>query len=477
MRAAVVRRIAGAELRLQRRDGRVRIAALLVATLTALAILLGYQHHAAVARAMEAAQRETQAQFVGQGEKNPHSGAHFGIHAYRPEPALGFFDRGLDDYLGVAIFIEPHHPNRFRDLPAQDETALSRFGQWTGAGMLQVLLPLLLILLAAPAIASERERGTLRLLAAQGVRPGELLCGKALGIAAAVAGVLAPALLAALAVALASPARASLSAARVALLLVGYALYLGAFLLASLAISARARTAQGAVVAALSLWSLTVLLGPRLVAEAAGRLAPSPTAFDFQQALDAGTLNHDEAAREAHDAELLRRTLAQYGVSKADDLPVNLAGIRLQDQEDHDAPHFDRVYGELFGTFAAQERLTTWGALAAPLLAVQSVSMAAAGTDGAHAADFWLAAERHRRTMVTTLNRFITAHPVKGGAYGLTADREAWDLVPPFAYAPPPARFALDHALAPLAVLLAWLLAALGACALAARSPRLGGDA
>jgi hypothetical protein len=103
--------------------------------------------------------------------------------------------------------------------------------------------------------------------------------------------------------------------------------------------------------------------------------------------------------------------------------------------------------------------------------------MAAAGTDGAHAADFWLAAERQRRSMVSTLNRFITAHPSKGGGYALTADREAWDLVPPFAYAPPPARFAFDRALGPLAVLLAWLLAALAACALAARGHRLGDDA
>jgi ABC-2 type transport system permease protein len=120
-------------------------------------------------------------------EKNPHSAAHYGVYAFKPKSQLAIVDTGIDPYVGVATWLEAHKQNEFKYRPAQDRTAVQRFGELTGAEVLQVLLPLFIVLLTFSAFSASASRG-LTAPAAQPGRPPHLAAGKALGIGRAVAG-------------------------------------------------------------------------------------------------------------------------------------------------------------------------------------------------------------------------------------------------------------------------------------------------
>jgi ABC-2 type transport system permease protein len=175
------------------RDGRFRWSAAMTAALLLGAIALGWQHYREVAAQHEAARRGTRQQWLNQGEKNPHSAAHYGVYAFKPKMPLSLVDQGIDPYVGVASWLEAHKQNEFKFKPAQDATALQRLGELTGATVLQLILPLMIILLTFSAFAGERESGTLRQLLSLGLKRSHLAWGKALGISAALAMLLIPA--------------------------------------------------------------------------------------------------------------------------------------------------------------------------------------------------------------------------------------------------------------------------------------------
>ncbi len=58
----------------------------------------------------------------------------------------------MSNYLGVSIWLEAHKRNRAVAPPAQDMTAMLRFGELTAAFTLQVLLPLFVILHGFPCL-------------------------------------------------------------------------------------------------------------------------------------------------------------------------------------------------------------------------------------------------------------------------------------------------------------------------------------
>lgn len=98
--------------------------------------------------------------------------------------AIEFFRPGVLNYEGVAIWLEAHKQNFATGRPADDMTPLARFGELSLGFVFQALVPLVLILMAYAAFARERETGTLRLLLATGMAPGQLFVGKFLRLGA-----------------------------------------------------------------------------------------------------------------------------------------------------------------------------------------------------------------------------------------------------------------------------------------------------
>src|SRR5688572_20982430 len=188
------------------REGRFRWAAGIILALLAVAALAGAHYQRDLVAQQLTAQSAEQSRWYNQGAKNPHSAAHYGLYAFKPRLAPAFLDPGVEPYTGVATWIEAHKQNEMLFRPAQDATLAQRFGDLTVALVFQVMLPLVVVLLAFNAFVGERERGTLRSLLALGLRPRDLVLGKLIGFAGALALILVPALgLGAAALALTGP--------------------------------------------------------------------------------------------------------------------------------------------------------------------------------------------------------------------------------------------------------------------------------
>lgn len=465
MTASLIRTIAQHELRNCWRHGQVRWSLLITFALLLAAILSGWSYQQRLAQERADAQAVEQTRWLGQGAKNPHSAAHYGVYAFKQPSALTAIDQGIDPFIGVGVWLEAHNMNQFVHRPAQDGTALTRFGELTGALIAQVLLPLVIVLLAFGAFSAEREQGTLRQLVSMGVAARALTIGKLLGIGTALSTIIVPsAALAAAAVVLhqqESPA----AAARLLLLILVYLLYLAGWIFVTLAVSARARTSRTALVILLGLWALTCLALPRFAAEAASWLRPAPSAAGFRAELEQAKAPAHSPERAAQRRE---RIMQQYGVSRLEELPIDWRGIALQEGEEFNYPIFDRHYSALFDSYRAQDLLLQAAGFLAPLLAAQSLSHALTGTDFEHHRRFVFAAEAHRRVMQKILNRDVALHDREGTDY--RARPELWATIPAFEYSPPPLGAVLSHYQLAMVALLVWLLGSGAAATAAARA-------
>jgi len=459
----MIARIARKEFLEMTRDGRFRAAFAVVMVLLLASLALGWKHYRDVDDQRREAQRTTRRQWLEQGEKNPHGAAHYGVYAFKPKSPLSLVDPGVDAFTGVAVWLEAHKRNTLKHRPARDATALARFGELSAAAVLQLLVPLLIIVLAFPAFAGERDQGTLRQVMSLGVPPRELALGKALGVSWAMAVLLVPAsLLGTTALGLASgPEGLIAETPRMGVMAVGYLLYFGIFLGLSLAVSALSGTSKTALLALLGFWVVNCLVVPRASADLASRLHPAPSAFEFHRALgeelSQGINSHDPNSQ---GMQALRETiLLRYGVEREEDLPVSFAGIALQEAEEYGYGVYDKHFAALWNTFARQDQAQRLAAVVSPYLAVRSLSMGAAGTNFARDREFADAAERYRRDLIKIMNDDITQN-AQGKNFGYTADADLWEKVPDFHHEALDFRGSLAENRPDLIILAAWFLTA-----------------
>lgn len=455
------------------RDGRFRLAALVIAALLVTSGLLAWRQSERVNAERAAATAQERENWLEQGEKNSHSAGHYGVNVFKPVAPLALFDRGIEPYVGTTLFLEAHRQNQAAFVPARDATAMRRFGELTASAGLQWLAPLLVVLLAFGSVAGERERGTLRQSLSLGVAPRELLLGKLFGLGFALVTLLAPLALAGVAVLLQSevdPAHGLW--ARVGGLALAYGLYLAVALVGSLAVSAFAPNSRSALVVLLGLWAGGCVIAPRLASDVVHAQLPTPLLAQFEKELGEDLQNgldgHDTRSKQME--EFTARTLKEYKVARVEELPFNFNGLAMLESERIAGAVFDHHFGKLWDRIEAQDRATTWVGALAPLLALRSASMALSGTDFVHHRHFATAAEQHRREFVRVLNEDVKNN-AKPGDHNYAVGRELWEQLPEFKLAPLPAERALESASLGLGLLAAWLV---GACvALAAAAARL----
>ncbi len=451
------------------RDGRFRWCSVLVGALLLVSLGHGWVQARSAHEERAAAQATAREHWETQGEKNPHSAAHYGIYAFKPRLALSFVDEGVDPYTGTSVWLEAHRQNDFLLRPAQDATAAQRIGALTAAQVLQHLVPLLIILLTFGALAGERERGTLRQLLATGIGRRDLAAGKALGVAGALGLLLVPAaVVGAAALVVASPGPAASPLARGTVLAGVYLAYFTAFLALSLAVSAWARSARTALVVLLAVWVVNGLVAPRVAVDLSKWLHPTPSALEFartvEQEMASGAGDISPPDRDAST----QRLLAEYGVARVEDLPINAVGVYLQESEEFGNRIFDRNYGALWDTFERQSVVHETVALAAPLLAVRTLSMGLAGTDVEQHRHFAVAAETYRRDLMRQMNGDMTENSLTGD-FTYTVGAEVWEAVPPLQYAAPTLGWVLGNRVLSLLVLGTWLVGAIIAAAVRVR--------
>ena len=455
------------------RDGRFRWCSILVGALLLVSLGHGWVQARSAQQEHAAAQATAREHWESQGEKNPHSAAHYGIYAFKPRLALSFVDEGVDPYTGTSVWLEAHRQNDFLLRPAQDATAAQRIGALTAAQVLQHLVPLLIILLTFGALAGERERGTLRQLLATGIGRRELALGKALGIAGALALLLVPAaLVGAAALVVGSPGPAASPLARGVVLAGVYLAYFTAFLALSLAVSARARSARTALVILLGVWVVNGLVAPRVAVDLSKWLHPTPSAIEFARNVEREMASGVEGIPRPDRAALTERLLAEHGVERVEDLPINEVGVYLQESEEFGNLIFDRNYSALWDTFERQGAVHETLAVLAPLLAVRTLSMGLAGTDVEQHRHFATAAEGYRRDLMRRMNGDLADNSRTGEVY--LAGPELWEETPPLQYAAPSLGWVLGNRVLSILVLGTWLVGTILAAAARVRRAEVG---
>lgn len=454
------------------RDGRMRLLGAIVVILALAALAFGAdQTHRAQHEREHAAER-ADAQWTGQGEKNPHVAAHYGTHAFAPTSVATAIDPGVSAWLGRAIKLEAHRRNLAAHAAAEDAGGAGRLGSFSVASVLLQLVPLLVIALGYGLWARERERGTLRQVLSTGVDRTSLLWGKGLALAAALAALLLPAAAIIVGVLWFMGGGDGDTLGRLALLFAAYATYFAIFAGLTLYASAAATSSRAALVAMIAAWGAFCLVTPRGAAEVAGVVAPLPSQAALARAVTASLESgvDGDTPRDVAVEAITSDLMAAQGI-EATGMMVDesyLAGLELQAEAQWEDQIFDHHVGQLEDGIAAQERAVAWAGVVSPFVAMRALSAALCGTDYAHHRHFTDYAERWRKGFVKYLDDAFAANAGAEG-WDYRAGPELWKKAPPFAYEAPGVGFALADQLPSLLSLLAWLLAA---AALARRSAR-----
>jgi ABC-2 type transport system permease protein len=238
-----------------------------------------------------------------------------------------------------------------------------------------------------------------------------------------------------------------------------HGLWFALLVMLTVIVSALCRTAAQARLLLVGLWLVAALLVPRAAAGLAGVLAPAPDPVVFAQGIEAQMKSgHDAFGKDAKAFEA--EVMARYKVSRLEDLPVNIDGLRLEAAEQHGNAVFDKAWSELAAIYDRQRQIMRLGGLISPLVPLQNVSMALTGTDGGQQLDFQSRAEAHRRRIISTLNMDM-ANKAGAAGFDYKADPALWRAIPDFAWQPQPLMRRLAGVGVDLALLALWALLAL----------------
>ncbi len=441
------------------REGRVRISLFIVLALLGVAVWISARQYQAVNDQYAAAKTTERSVWDGQGEKNPHSAAHYGTYAFKPKYPLSLVDQGVDKYAGTSIFLEAHNRNDAQFSAAADQTGLARFGDLTPDFILLFIIPLLIILLGYNSLTKEREMGTLALLKSQGISFWKMILGKWTAL-------FLPILV--ITVTLFLIAGVVLSRiedfgvfnwdALLAMCLI-YIMYYAVFTNLVLIVSALTRKSGVSLVIALSMWIAACLAAPKMATNVANNQHPYPTAQEFAASIledkENGLDGHNPWSEESKKLE--QDVLAKYGVDSLHQLPFNFDGYRMQKGEEHAAEVYFKHYKLLKDQYERQSEVYQGLAVLSPYLPTRFMSMAVAHTDYGTHWDFSDAAEKYR----IATQKFLNEHFAENSGYGewgWQADADFWQQLPAFEYEPTSLKSTIREQKANLGILGIWLL-------------------
>ncbi len=434
-----------------------------VVMIAALAGLVTQQHQV---QERVAASEYARERWLGQGAKNPHGAAHFGTYVFAPVRALSGLAPGLDEAFGTVVRVEAHVRTPLSGRPMASRPSVGPFGWPSAVSLCELLLPLLAIALGHGTFASHDGAGLLDSVRTACVSRVRLAAGKLFGAQLAMLACVGPMLLGAAGLAVAvEPSTTNLVC--ILGIVLGITAYAWAWTAVSVAISAATERASTSLVLASGLWATTCLLAPQFAAAHAAAEHPMRDDMSFQRAvrddLDAGMDGHD--SQDARLAVLREHVLAEYGVARVEDLPINFDGLAMQAGEVHAAEVYAHHFDAQWDVLAAQERVMDRASVLAPGLALQRWAGALAQTDLAHHRRLAESVEAFRLEWVAALNDALVRGS-RTGDWEYRADVELWATVPSFV-APKPAEIGslMAQAGAGGVVLLGWSIVA-GALAL-----------
>lgn len=420
------------------RNGKVNTAFLLVIVLLITSVWVSSLHYKTANNEYQTATQNERDIWDNQGEKNPHSAAHYGTYAFKPKYPLSLIDKGVDKYVGTSIFLEAHNRNDAQFSAAADQTGTSRFGALTPDFVLLFIMPLLIILLGYNSFTKEKEQGTYFLLKSIGVSTQHILLGKWLSLFVPI--ILCTSVLFLIAGVLLSSLTdfGTFSWSSLLTMWGVYTLYYIVFINIVLLVSYYSKRSGMSLVYALSIWILACLIAPKAASTLAENEYPYPTrqvfeemvAEDKKQGLD----GHNPWSEEAK--LLQEKVLKEYNVDSLHQLPFNFDAYRMQKGEEHQAEVYFKHYKELKAQYQNQSGMYKRLAIVSPFLPARFLSMSIAQTDYATHWDFSDAAENYRIEAQKFLNDDFAQNSTYGN-WGYKANADTWAKLPKFSYQPP----------------------------------------
>ncbi|SHG14609.1 DUF3526 domain-containing protein [Pedobacter caeni] len=402
------------EFRLAYRDRIMSTLAVIVYTLFAVSSLLTVFQYRQDQQSRERSNAKFRDQFKAQ-HTNPHDAAHFGTVLFKPLNLISAFDPGLNDYFGTTYRVEAHVQHEVDYSNAESNDALMRFGSFTIAMIMQLLIPLLLLFISSSSLTFEKESGTFKMLMAQGIKPVQLVWGKVFANYLFVILLVLPIFLVVLCCLFFAPSGISLIG-RFLFIIAGYVLFYLLLTLTGVLVSVLSKGSGTAIMIVLSLWLFSCVLLPKIATGLADKRYPLMSRAAFKDHIRAGFLkgiNGDPPYQE-RAGNYLNALLKKYKVAIASQLPVNADGLILQYNEDYQNKVFDHYYAELEDTFNQQQSFLNSAGLLNPFISLKRLSMAMSGTDFYHHQNFFMQAKKYRNGLIRELNLELANHPQKG---------------------------------------------------------------
>lgn len=421
--------------------------------LVALSIYNGYTYYAAHSKMLKESQEVTYKQFISQGNKNPHLGAHFGFYAYKPTADLAMIDNGIEDYTGNSFYLEPHKRGVIKFKEVTDATSLKSFGFLNIAYLIQFIFPLFIFLICHNIFSKEWENGTIKMLLSSRATKRDIYIGKLIACLCVVFIIIAIIAITAFVLLLKSDADLGVVVRNYLIYVTGLIVFSTIITSMAVSVSLITRSSTLSLVVLSGFWLAGVFLIPRLAAEVSKHAHPSITSIEFE----ANTFNDmqygvdGEGTKDYRRELLLERTLKQYHVDSIQQLPVFFIPITIEYFEESDGKVMDKAYGAIEQNHAQQDALVRTIALFSPFLAFRDFSMHMTATDMDTHNDFAQKAEQHRRRIGVMVDDFYQQNT--------EATNDFWKTVPQFKYDAPGTQQRLVSAMGAVMVLICWIFA------------------
>ncbi|GGH01455.1 hypothetical protein GCM10011416_20250 [Polaribacter pacificus] len=426
------------ELKELARDGRFKIATGITFVLLLIATITGInQYNKNNKQYLESMSKERDV-WETQGEKNPHSAAHYGTYAFKPKFALSLFDYGVTKYTGNSIFLEAHNRHEASFSEASDQTSLARFGTLSINFVLIYLFPLIIILIGYNSYTKEIEHGTDTLLKSQGVNPIKLTLGKWSATYIPIF-IITSIIFLTIGIVLSSLENlAFFSWASLLTLGVSYLLYYAIITTLTILISIWSKSSGLSLVSSLVVWIVFSFITPKIATNFANNYYPYPSKSEFNARIAEDKKNGLDGHNPWNSAakKLEEETLKEFGVDSISQLPFNYNGYRMQKGEEHEAKVYEKNYNLLNEIAINQNNIYKKLSFLSPFIPVRFLSMEIANTSDNLHWKFTKAAEAYRIKKQEFLNYDIKDN-AKAGSSGYVMTAEKFKKLPKFNFTPP----------------------------------------
>lgn len=419
-------------------------------------MLTAYQYHHDVQERIFSNEKFRKQWDAHQG--NPHEAAHFGTYIFKPLNILNAFDSGLNDYFGTTFRVEAHVQHEVDYSNAESKDALMRFGQFSFALILQLLVPLLILFTVSSSITAEKESGTLKMLFAQGIKPAALAWGKVWSGFLMIALLIIPFFIILLIMIVSTQSGLALTV-RFLIISISYLLYYFLITVLGVIVSIWSKNSGTAILSVLIIWLLTSIIIPKAATGIAGQRYPLMSRATFNDSVKQSYLKGINGNDPYYDRteRYLKELLLKYKVDTASQLPVDANGVILQYNEDYQNMVFNHYHSRIENTFQQQQNFLSYIGILDPFISMKRISMSMASTDFYHHNDFFLQAQRYRNSLIRRLNLELANHPQKDGQE-YKAGPDFFKQIKDFKYQLPATTTVLKLQLIGILALISWII-------------------